>query len=490
MSTAHRHRVLLVTGTLAEPAMRRVAAELKEESRIDPIVAVLKIQVAALMTTEWVAKKLELPEGKDKVDRIVLPGYCRGDLNPIEAKFGVPVERGPSNLHDLPEYFGREREAASGYGAFDIEIIAEINHAARLPLEQIIALAQAHRDDGAEVIDIGCDPLPPEGERPAWEGVAVVVRELRARGLRVSVDSLHSREIELAAAAGAELVLSVNSTNREAASGWIKPDGMPIEVVAIPDTPQDLDSLEATIEHLAHRGIPFRIDPIIEPIGFGFAQSLGRYLEARRRWPDVAMMMGVGNLTEMTEVDSAGVNALLIGFCQELGIRSVLTTQVINWSRSAVKEIDVARKLMHFAVTRRTPPKHVDSRLVALRDPKLRPLSEAELNELASKLTDRNIRIFVDEQGKLHAMNKDNHAVGDDPYLLFDELRIEDPSHAFYLGYEMAKAITAATLGKNYVQDEPLRWGLHTREEISHHERRKGSRGQGTGDRGQETGEK
>ena len=43
-----------------------------------------------------------------------------------------------------------------------------------------------------------------------------------------------------------------------------------------------------------------------------------------------------------------------------------------------------------------------------------------------------------------------------------------DPSHAFYLGYELAKAATALTLGKNYVQDQALRWGLLTVQEESH----------------------
>ena len=50
---------------------------------------------------------------------------------------------------------------------------------------------------------------------------------------------------------------------------------------------------------------------------------------------------------------------------------------------------------------------------------------------------------------------------------------MDDPSHAFYLGYEMAKAITALTLNKNYVQDEALRWGFLTRAEKSHLDRRK-----------------
>ena len=477
-------RVALVTGTLAEPAVRRIAAELAGEGRIDPVVIVLHIQVAALMTSEWVARKLVLPEEGRRIERVIVPGYCRGDLSIIAAKVGVPVELGPVNLHDLPEYFGRKRrEGAEGYGKHDIEIIAEINHAARLPVARIIEMAQAYRAQGADVIDIGCDPLPPDSKREPWRGITEVVRELRARGLRISVDSFHEEEIRLAAAAGAELVLSVNTSNCNAASSWVGTDGKPIEVVAIPDTPSDLDSLERTIEHLAHRGIPFRIDPIVEPIGFGFAASLGRYLEVRRRFPQAAMMMGVGNLTEMTEADSAGINMLLIGFCQELGIRSVLTTQVINWARSSVSEIDIARRVMHFAVTRQTPPKRLDERLVMLRDPKLRTMNEAELGELQAKLTDKNIRIFLGESGEspLHAMNKDVHATGDDPFVIFDQLKIDDASHAFYLGYEMAKAMTALTLGKNYVQDEPLRWGMLTKKETTHFERRK--RGEGTGDR-------
>ena len=76
--------------------------------------------------------------------------------------------------------------------------------------------------------------------------------------------------------------------------------------------------------------------------------------------------MGTGNLTELTDVDSAGVNTILIGFCQELSIRSVLTTAVINWARSSVREIDLARRLVHHAVANRSLPKHVEPRLVVL----------------------------------------------------------------------------------------------------------------------------
>src|SRR5436305_959940 len=127
---------------------------------------------------------------------------------------------------------------------------------------------------------------------------------------------------------------SVNGTNLDHAHRW-RDRSAGVEVVAIPDTPTDLDSLDRTVQQLAAWGVRFRVDPILEPIGFGFAASLGRYVEVRKRYPDAALMMGIGNLTELTDVDSAGVNVMLAGFCQELGIGSVLTTEVISWCRSA-----------------------------------------------------------------------------------------------------------------------------------------------------------
>jgi hypothetical protein len=185
------------------------------------------------------------------------------------------------------------------------------------------------------------------------------------------------------------LVLSVNGTNREAARSW------GCEVVALPDVPATLEGLDETAACLQEGGVPFRIDPVLEPIGFGFAASLGRYVEVRRQYPAAEMLMGVGNLTELTDVDSAGVNVTLLGFCQEVGVRSVLTTEVINWCRSAVRELALARRLVYFACREKVLPKHREPDLVLLRDPKLREHGEATLRELAERVRDRNFRLFA-----------------------------------------------------------------------------------------------
>lgn len=440
--------ILFVTGKLAEPALRRTLAEIAPQAGFAYSVAVLPITVAALTTTPWVARHLSPPEN---IDRVLLPGMCHGDLAVVQEMAGVPVERGPKDLRDLPDYFGT-KEPAPELAAFDIAILAEINHAPHWAWKDLLARAEKYRQDGADIIDLGCAP----GE--TWSGVTDCVRALRQEGFRISIDTFDPGEAEAAARAGAELILSVNRSNREAARNW------GCEVVAVPDATGSLDGLDETVDFLHAAGAPFRIDPVLEPIGFGFAQSLARYLEARRRYPQVEMLMGVGNLTELTDVDSAGVNVMLLGFCQELGIRSVLTTEVINWCRSCVRELDLARRLVYHAVQHRVLPKRLSADLLLLRDPKLRKHGEQTLRELADHVADRNFRIFA-ERGLLHVMNQRASLQGTDPFELFAKMMKTndiDPAHAFYLGYEMAKAVTALTLGKNYVQDEALRWGFLT----------------------------
>jgi dihydropteroate synthase len=451
-------RILFVTGRLAEFALRQVVDDLGPTAGFIPEIAVLPISVAALMTPGWVARHLEVCPG---IDRVILPGHCRGDLTAIvRGSRGVSVELGPEDLRDLPRYFLQADTRNEGYGEYDIEILAEINHAPGLSRAELIAQAEQFARVGADVIDLGCVP------GTTWSGVGEAVRALRDRGFRVSVDSFDPIEVTRAATAGAELVLSVNEANRERAVDW------GIEVVAIPDRPGSLEGLQETLEVLGRRGVRYRVDAILDPIGFGFAASLGRYLEVRRRYPEVALMMGVGNLTELTDVDSAGVNTLLIGFCQELGIRSVLTTAVINWARSSVREIDLARRLMHHAVARRVLPKHVEPRLITLRDPKVESFGTENLAELQRRIKDPNWRIFA-EDGLIHALNNANFLSDPDPFELFERMGIADPSHAFYIGYEMMKAKTALTLGKAYRQDQALQWGFLTEPEISHQARRR-----------------
>src|SRR5690606_10220543 len=131
------------------------------------------------------------------------------------------------------------------------------------------------------------------------------------------------------------------------------------------------------------------------------------------------------------------------------------------------------------------PPKRLSDALVMLRDPRLRPFSAAVLDELAGQLRDNNYRIFA-QDGQIHLISAGLHLREEDPFLLFEQLmqrpqaQTVDAAHALYLGFEMAKAVTALTLGKQYEQDQALRWGHLTREERHHRlQRQKRSQRQG-----------
>ena len=437
-------RLLFVTGKLAAPALRGTLG--RAELPFDYDVAVMRITVAALMTTDWIAKRLDVP---DAVTRIIIPGLCEGDVGVIGERFGIPAEKGPADLKALPSWFG-QADVRESYGERDVRVFAEINHVPRLDRDEIFAIAEYYRDAGADVIDLGLSL----GRTWLDEGPRVIA-ELRDAGFALSIDTLDPDEIRMADEAGVQYVLSLNSENVHLA------ERLQATPVLIPDTPDDLDSLDRTIARLEELGKPYLVDPIVEPIGAGFAASLGRYLDVRRRHPDAEMLMGIGNLTELTEADTTGVTAMLIGFCQEVGIRNVLTTEVIDWARGAVRETVIAAELMHFAVERGMPPKHVDGRLVTVKDDELRPYGEDELRALQAQVTDPNYRIFADADS-IYVFNAERFVKGTDFNEIFDQLGVSEATHAFYLGKELMKATIARSLRKNYRQESPLDWGYMT----------------------------
>ncbi|MFZ5193032.1 hypothetical protein ACOY59_24795, partial [Enterobacter roggenkampii] len=84
------------------------------------------------------------------------------------------------------------------------------------------------------------------------------------------------------AAAGADFLLSLNEETLDLA---FETDAVPI---LVPMRPDDLPSLDRAIARMVEAGRPFIADPILEPIHFGFVDSIARYRATRARWPDIA----------------------------------------------------------------------------------------------------------------------------------------------------------------------------------------------------------
>ena len=439
-------RILFLTGRLAHDSLCREIEEL-ENRNFSWRVHELGLQVAGLMTADMIRRRLPVPED---AQRIVVPGLCGGDVEALSRVYGIPVERGPKDLKDLPEFFGtagRESDM-SGHG---VTIIAEIVDAPNMDIEQILERAAAYRADGADVIDLGCLP------GVAFPHMEESIAALKHAGHAVSVDSLERPELVRGAAAGADYLLSLTESTLDIAA-----DSASVPVL-IPEHPSDLDSMYRAAEALAAEGRRFLLDPVLEPIHFGFTESLLRYHAVRRRYPEAEIMMGIGNLTELTDADTTGVTAVLMGVVSELGIGAVLTTEVSPHAHTSVREADIARRIMWAARHDGNLPRRYHAGLMALKDRKPFPHTSEEVAQTAAAIRDPSFRIQVTRAG-LHVYNRDGHRLATDPFELWPGLGVDDDaSHAFYLGVELGRAQIAWQLGKRYLQDNELEWGVASR---------------------------
>jgi len=434
--------LLFLTGRLAKPRVARVLATMAPTAFTYEVHDV-GVKVAALMTADLIRRRLPLPV---KADRILVPGRCRVDLGALGTHYDVPVQRGPDDINDLPEFFGgigRPRDLSR----HDVRIFAEIVEAPTLSIPEILQRAADYRAAGADVIDLGCLPDTP------FPQLEDAVRALIDAGHGVSVDSANADELRRGNKAGAHFLLSLTEETLPVAE-----DGNAVPVL-IPSRHGDLNSLLRAMDALDARARPYLADPVLDPIHFGFMESLGRYAELRRARPQARILMGTGNLTELTDADTTGITAMLMGIVSELHITNVLVVRVSPHCRRAIEETDAARRIMFAAREEGSLPSGIAPALLCLRDRKPLPRTSAEIAETAAMITDDNFRIEIAADG-LHIYSRKGHHVSNDPFALFPRLEVErDGSHAFYLGHELAKAEIAFRLGKRYVQDQPLDWG-------------------------------
>ena len=436
--------ILFLTGKLAEKQLHKILEKMRPD--FSYTVHQLGLKVAALMTTDMIARRLTDTFG---ADRMILPGRCRGDIDSLAEKLGLPIERGPEELKDLPLYFGQEAHKPD-LSRYQVKIFAEIVDAPNISVDEVLNRARYYRKNGADVIDIGCLPST---DFPHLEET---IRALKQEGFTVSIDSLDDNDLLRGGRAGADFLLSLHES-----SLWIA-DEVASTPVLIPEKHEDLASLDRAIKAMQANNRAFLVDPILDPLHFGFTQSIVRYHEVRKNHPDVEIMMGVGNITELTHADTMGMNALLLGICSELNINNILATEVSRHACRAVKEADLARRIMLAAKEHETLPKHINPGLMALHETAPFPYSLEEIQELAGQIRDPSYRIQISTEG-LHIFNRDGFHSAADPFELFPHLHVEnDGGHAFYLGLELARAEIAWQLGKRYTQDQALTWGCAT----------------------------
>ncbi len=483
-------KVLLVTGRLAEAAVRDAVERVKG---VEVDVRVLDYPVAALMTAKYVAEKLKGVRG---YDYIVVPGMMFGDASIVERVTGVKTVKGSEDAYDIPLVLEAIRSGVelspmesadrviermrlndirremdemekNGNFAFDQE---GLNIPLRPPpfrlfLELDVNWNEERVNEEVERVRSYVDVIvvgTPAGSEDQ-ENVMRRIRKLRDMGVKVGIDSSSPKEIVAGVKAGAEFVFNMNEENIDSME-----EVKDATVVIAPM--QTTERAERCIEIAkAAKARGFRkliVDPVLSPPLLGTFDSLQQYWRIRRELPDVPALMGVLNVTELIDADSHGVNALMASIAMELGVGNLLTMDKgrTKWSSW---ELRTATTMVSIAWKRKKPPKDLGVDLLILKDRrrgKEEPLPAdrvVEIGEVEPNMDRGFVKIGI-EGGKLAISYNRGERVkllGKDPLSLGRALVREtplDPEHSLYVGYELAKAEIAAQLDKTYVQDAPL----------------------------------
>ena len=164
--------ILFLTGRLAEKSLKRVL-EAMQPAPFTHDVHVLSIQVAGLMTSDMILRRLPPPA---RADRVLVPGRCRGDLDSLSARFGVPFERGPDDLKDLAYRQAAQVDPGKDFHLYMDRVVKKLNE----------LLSRARAKTSSSVATARVRIFSPSFEMPfaghPTLGTAHVVRELRGAG--------------------------------------------------------------------------------------------------------------------------------------------------------------------------------------------------------------------------------------------------------------------------------------------------------------------
>ncbi|MCG7848018.1 MAG: dihydropteroate synthase-like protein [ANME-2 cluster archaeon] len=492
-------QILVVTGRKAAETVNAVVGGFAD-------VLVLDIDVAAFTTP----LRLENSMPHNNFDLIIIPGLVSADFSHLEMQLKTPIRLGPKNAVDLGlvlssiedielsttvpacEMLQIKRMEAATSGLKDIEaaatsafllrnlkiggnsimkVMGEVVDATSLSGNELVERVMLFQAKGADIIDLGV-------------GMAATFAEVEhavtiARGgaaVPLSIDTLDPQLIMAAVDSGVDMVLSLNSTNMEEVGAAIARKGL--AAVVIPDNDQGgqgLDSLVVNIARAQEFGISrILADPVLDPPGQGMVESMVRYKRCRELLPDIPMFFGAGNITELMDADTVGVNALLTAISHDVGADVLFTPEYSDKARGSISELKTAAGMMALAAQRSSPPKDLGIDLLQLKEKRFRPFDvvpdefiEAEdsyqwtrdpAGSFSINISRSSLKDGVVEKGRIIARHTKYTIVGDNAKEIMDSAielgLVSRLDHAGYLGKELMRAELALKLGRSYAQDD------------------------------------
>lgn len=493
-------KILLVTGRLAEQRVRKVA------EKFGCGVVVVPADVISCLTLGQIAESVK--KCGRHFEMLIVPGLVSGDLNFIEKSTGIKTFRGSKDAADL-EYvlddiknlkLSKEIPAdelikeklkavalerlktvsSSAYikkmlkepgnimvgslpvgRSLPMRILAEIVDAGNLSEKELLRQARYLKNSGADIIDLGFNEKNPAAVKSA-------VRLLKKKiDLPVSVDTMEEENIR-AAIGRADMILSFDGELLQKFSSVATPSVIIPKRGSLPGAPEErIKILEKNIELARKRGFKKIIaDLILLPVNFGFADSIAAYKKFSEKH-EYPLLMGAGNITELFDADSVGINALLAAIASECSASIIFTAEASDKTRGSVRELAAASKMMYLSRLRSSPPKDLGIDLLLLKEKKIR---RERFNEKIKKIKAKPsedyfsdpkgcFKIFVGENIKCVHYSDGRPAVcieGSNAREICDTIYamrlISDYAHALYLGRELQKAEFALKFGKSYLQ--------------------------------------
>jgi dihydropteroate synthase-like protein len=466
-------RILLPTGAATESMVRRAAAGYDAD-------VVVTGQIASFLTPH--ALRLLL-KGK-MYDCVIISGMCTASFEQVERETGVPVYRGPRHAADLmlvlpllgTETFSRtipaddflaarraetalsmigelERNAIPDFlirglkigDGSRIKVLAEIMDAHRCG--DIRRVVEKFLASGADIIDLGFgfDAKPDDVTR-----VFSLLSDIDAP---LAVDTQDPSLIR-AALGRADIVLSLLETNIPEVGKEVAEAG--VAAVVVPGN----STLTKNIALAKKAGIRCIIaDPLLQPAGSGFIRSLGRFKKF-----SCPIFFGAGNVVELLDADSIGMNALLAALAAEIGASVIFTSEHSDKTQGSISEMRRATEMMVLAKDR-PYPKDLGIDLLVLKEKRRRrePPLEYDTAQPARSMPGEitcdpkgNFRIGI-EGDQIVAVIHGKAVKGihwqDVLFTLVSQREVSLLDHAGYLGRELYKAELAIRYGRSFEQD-------------------------------------